>query len=344
MDGIIGRGNAVIGDSNMDKIRLGLIGLGYIGKVHLRNCLKLKSGKLIAVADTSKRALNLARRMGIKKVYTDYRSLLSDDSVNAVIIALPTYLHAQCVKTAAEAKKHIFLEKPLARHFQEGRDVLRTASDNGVKMMVGYNFRFARPFQDLKERIEKGELGEIQMAYAVNLGPGPFITRTEDYMPHPVPGWWFEKSLSGGGVLMDLGCHMINLLRWYLGEVTTAKASLGNRFGLDLEDHATCMLQFKTAGKAVINVGWFSQEQQTKVELYGTVGHDFAIHQAPGKVKTAIQLMMRRTPDFYFPHATEIQYFVKCLREDSEPSPSGEDALRDLEVIEKLYKNQIHGE
>ena len=325
----------------MDKVKMGLIGLGYIGKTHLRNCLKLKSAKLVAVSDISKKALNLAKRMGVKKTFRNYQQLLNDNSIEAVIIALPTHLHAPCVKEAAKAGKDMFLEKPLARDVTEGKEILSTARKNGIKLMVGYPFRFSSPFQALKEKIESGELGEIQIAYATNIGSGPFFHRAESNIPRPVPSWWFKKELTGGGALMDLGCHMINLVRWYFGEVSNVKSYMGYRFNLDFEDHATCILRFQSGQIAIVNAGWFSQQTQIKVELLGTVAHASATHTPPSKIKTVIQLMTGRTADFYIPWLRELSYFTECLRQDLSPSPSAEDALKDLEAISLAYKNQI---
>ena len=322
-------------------MKLGLIGLGYIGKVHLRNCLKLKSARLVAVSDISKKALNLAKKTGIKKTYKDYQQLLNDDSIEAVIIALPSHLHATCAKESAEAGKHVFLEKPLARNLAEGKDILSAARKNGIKLMVGYPFRFSSLFQALKEKIQSGELGEVQIAYATNIGSGPFFHRAENDIPRPVPAWWFKKELTGGGALIDVGSHMINLVRWYFGEVSNVKSYLGYRFNLDFEDHATCILKFKSGQIAIVNAGWFSQQTQIKVELLGTVGHVSATYNPPSKIKTAIQLMTGRTPTFYIPYLRELSHFIRCLKQDLPPSPSAEDALKDLETISLAYKNQI---
>jgi len=86
----------------MEKINLGVIGLGFIGKVHLRNCLNLKSVRVVATADTSKKALNYAKAFGVKKLFTDYRELLKLKDLDAVIISLPTHLHAECAISAMD--------------------------------------------------------------------------------------------------------------------------------------------------------------------------------------------------------------------------------------------------
>ena len=326
----------------MREVGLGLIGVGYMGKTHLRDCFNLKYAKLVAVSDISKKARNFAKRMRVKKIFREYQQLLRDSSVDAVIIALPTHLHASCVQEASEAGKDIFLEKPLARNVTEGKEIVSTVNRNGVNLMVGYHLRFCSSFRVLKEKMHSGILGEVQSGYASAIGPGPFFHRAEGQIPRPVPSWWWEKQLTGGGALLDQGSHLINLVRWYFGKVADIKSYLGYRFNLDIEDHATCLIKFATGQIFIINVGWFSAEGQINVELFGTVRHASAHHMPSNKIVTAIQLMTKRiTPKFNLPYLNELQHFVDCVTHDLPPSTSSYDALKDLEIISLAYKNAI---
>jgi predicted dehydrogenase len=325
----------------MKKINLGLIGLGYIGKVHLKNCLKLEKAKLVAVSDISKKALKLARKTGVKQTFTDYHLLLKNPDIDAIVISLPTHLHADCAISAAEEGKHVFLEKPLARNPKEGRRIISAAKKNDVELMVGYPFRFASAFQSLKAKLESGVLGEVQIAHAINISTGPFFHRGQSGIPRPVPKWWFKKELTGGGALVDLGSHMINLTRWFFGEVSNIKAYLEYRFNFDFEDHAICVAKFSSGTTAIINVGWGSQVLTLGVELFGTVAHASAYHSAPSRILTAIQLLLGKTTKFHIPHQSELQHFLYCIKEGLQPSPSGDDALKDLEAIKQAYENQI---
>jgi len=327
----------------MGKINLGVIGLGFIGKVHLMNCLNLKSVRVVAAADTSKKALNYAKSFGVKQLFTDYHELLKLKDLDAVIISLPTPLHADCAISAIEEGKHVFLEKPLARNVKEGREIVSAARKSGVKFMVGYPFRFAPEFVDLKGQVESGILGDVQIAHAVDIAAGPFFHRAESTTPRPVPEWWLNKELTGGGALIDLGCHMINLLRWYLGEVANVKTRLGYRFNFDFEDHVTCIMDFGCGASAVVNVGWFSQSAAVGIELFGTMSHARAYFSPSSKVVTAIKLILGKTPKFFVPYLNEISHFVNHVKNDGsgENQLSGEEALKDLEVITKAYRNQI---
>jgi predicted dehydrogenase len=211
----------------MREIKLGLIGLGYIGKTHLYNCLRLDGAKLVALADISKGAQNKAKQLGIKYIYDDYKKMLENPEVDGVIIALPTHLHANCAIAAAEYHKDILVEKPLARNIAEAHEILSKAQTNKIKVMVGHPLRFSPPFISLKTRIDDFEFGDIQVAYATDVNSGPFIHRAETGAPVPVPDWWWKTEYTGGGALIDLGSHMINLAQWYFGDVVSARSLLG---------------------------------------------------------------------------------------------------------------------
>jgi UDP-N-acetylglucosamine 3-dehydrogenase len=325
----------------MKKTNIGIIGLGGIGKTHLMNCLKIENIQLTAVADISKSSLNRAKNLGVQNIYQDYNELLKNPDVEAVIIALPNHLHAVSAQAAAEKGKHILLEKPIARNTVEGKTILAAAQSHNVKLMIGHPDRFVAENQALKERIEKGELGEIQIAQATNIGSGPFTHRIGVDAPIPVPDWWWNKQLTGGGALIDLGSHKINLLRWFFGDVVSVKGYFGYRYNLDLEDHAVCVLKFAQGTVGVVNVGWFSQQSMDKLDVYGTIGYASAGRKLQGKVKTGLQLMLRQTTSYMRSHLTELEYFVDCIQKDQQPqNTSGQEALKDLEVIEHAYANQ----
>jgi myo-inositol 2-dehydrogenase / D-chiro-inositol 1-dehydrogenase len=322
-------------------IGLGIIGLGYIGQLHLKHSLQLEGVSVAAVSDISKKALKHAKEAGAKAAYTDYNDLLGDPDVDAVVIALPTHLHLECARRAAEEKKHIFLEKPLSRNVEEGKEIVTSAERNRVKLMIGYPLRFNMPFVELKEKIVSRTLGDVEMAYATYVSSGPFFHRADGYAPVPVPDWWFNRKLTGGGVLVDLGSHMINLLRWYFGEIADIKGQFGFRFNLDLEDEATCIIKFESGTLGVLNVGWFSQSYKLKVDCAGTVAHAEAQNRVGSPLATVAQMFTLGTSSFHLPHLRELQYFVDCVNRDRNPSPSGLDGLKDLEAIFLAYNNTI---
>ena len=321
-------------------VGLGVIGLGSMGKIHFQHAHRLQGARLVAVSDLSKKALSEAREKRVKNIYSDYEGLLRNEDVDAVVIALPTHLHFQCAKSAAEAGKDIFLEKPLARNVEEAKNLVSVVQKSSVKLMVGYPLMFNQTFRAMKEKIRNGELGDVEIAYATNIGPGPFASRVDTHLPMPVPEWWFSRELAGGGVLMDLGCHMISLLRWYFGDIRQATSRLEHRFNLDIEDGALCFIKFLSGTRAIINVGWFSQAYLLRVELSGTVSHVVAQDAPSNPFSSMLYHLTRGTSRFMWSYYVELQYFVDCLIQDQHPLSSAEDGLKDIEAISLAYKNQ----
>lgn len=323
-------------------VKLGIIGLGYIGQIHHQHSLKIPNAEVVAVADVSTKALNKAKKSGVKKTFTKYEELLKDTEIDAAIISLPTYLHLESAIQAAEAGKNIFLEKPMARTVKEAKEILSAVQKNSVKLMMGYPLRFSKELCSVKDKIDQGLIGDVENVLATFVSSGPFFHRAEGYAPVPVPTWWWNKDLTGGGVLIDVGSHIINLLRWYFGEIADIRSYLGYRFNMDFEDSAVCLAKFESGPVAVIDVGWFSQGYTLKIDFLGSIATTSAEHSPSNKFLTAIQMLATGRSKFYQPHFDELQYFLNCLISDLSPSPSGQDGLKDLEAISQAYNNQIH--
>jgi predicted dehydrogenase len=326
----------------MRTVKLGIIGLGYIGQIHLRNSLKIPNAEVLAVADVSEKVLRKAKSVGVKKTFTSYESLLKDHEIDAVIIGLPTHLHLKCTTMAAEEGKDVFLEKPMARTVKEAKEIVSIAQKNSIRLMMGYHMRFNQQFANLREKMHEGLIGDVQNANATFISSGPFFHRAEGHVPVPVPDWWFNKELTGGGVLVDLGCHMINLLRWYFGEITDIRGYFGHRFNMDFEDSALCLTKFNSGTVAIINVGWFSQEYLLKIDFLGSVKNVSERHQPPNLIKAAVQMLATGNSKFYQAHHDELVHFLSCIINDLPPKSSAQDGLRDLEAIDLAYKNQIY--
>jgi len=326
-------------------INLGLIGMGDVGKIHFYNSLHLENARLVAVADISRRARRLAKSYGVKEAYDDYQKLLENRNIDCVIIALPNFLHAECATMAAEFGKHMLIEKPLARDIEEGKQIVAKARKSGVQTMVGYPLRFSQ-LARLKEEISSGRLGDITSALATHISYGPFYHRATSSakgtsVPIPVPSWRFQVDLMGGGALIDLGSHMINLLRWFFGDgISSAKAVLGHRFNMPFEDQAYCFLRFKQGTVAILNVSWCSVKPVTRVELFGIADTVSMAMEHKHKFSARNILPLRKSVAESSPWYKELDYFVDCVVDDLEIPLSAEDGLKDLEIISLAYRNQ----
>jgi predicted dehydrogenase len=324
----------------LNSIKLGLIGLGSIGKIHLRNSQKLTNSKIISVSDISEQAHKFSKEMGVPNFYKDYKEMLKQSELDAVIVSLPNYLHEQCIDDICDSGKNILMEKPLARNPSEGRSIVDKVRRHNLKIMVGYPLRFIPYLLDAKNEIDSGDLGFIENLHAVRVGSGPYSHRTEDGYPTRVPEWWFSKEKTGGGALLDIGCHMINLLRFYFGDVKKIYGFFGYKYGLDVEDQALCMIEFNNGTKGTLTLNWTSRMDLLKIDLYGTVANKMIYKKPQSKPVTALKLLLNPSESMY-PMLREIEYFSECIMNDVDPEPSGEDGLKDLLAIESAYKNVI---
>ena len=186
-------------------VRLGVLGAGIIAKSFMEAAPDVADLEVAVICDVAVDAARaLAEPHQIDWV-TDYRSVLQDDSIQAVYIALPHHLHEEATIAAAEAGKHILLEKPMANSLQEADRMLAAQREAGVKLMIGFTHRFHSELETAKRLIDAGELGKLTLAIDVMTTGGV------------IPGWFWQQSEAGGGVLHVNGAHSFDRLRWLMG-------------------------------------------------------------------------------------------------------------------------------
>jgi len=348
----------------MKKIDIGVIGLGNMGYLHLINCLHMKNDvNVVAVSDKSKRALKKAANLGIKNGYEDYQELISKQSkdLDAVLISLPNFLHFDCMKLALENGIDIFIEKPIAMSSDECRTIVKLVEKSGRKLMPGHSMRFIPAIEKMKETVDKGMLGDLKIITIESIQNGPL---SHGVVPKPIPDWWFDPKKVGGGVLLDLGYHLIDLFRYFSGESEVKFASLDYNYSLPVEDGATVILKSEASStRGVINVGWFEKTIFPRFN-FRMIAHGSAdfisteqlIPRNPYShaIKEGIKNSLRRISGkkihplsytYYFEsHYKELLYFINCMQNDVVPSISAVDGLKTLEIIDKAYsyaKNRI---
>ena len=252
------------------KARIGLIGCGWMGQHHGSNVIKNLKAELVAVADqNTEKAENFLKDNGVKvDVYGDYEKLLARDDIDAVIIASPNSQHAEHAVAAAQAGKHIYLEKPMAITLEDCRKIVDTVEEYGVKCEMGYHRRFNPISQYSKGLLQEGKLGDLVL---VEL----------DYIHH-VPGdwdiweWASKKELAGTAIHGGTG-HNIDLLRYFCGEVEEVNCikdvRMPRKVQLETEDIAVLNLRFenRAIGKAILFIGPICPFTFT-LRLYGTRG------------------------------------------------------------------------
>ena len=188
-------------------LRIGVIGTGFAGSTHARACIGLPGVQLTAIAAaTVAEAEPLATELGAR-VAPDAAALCASEDVDLVVVASPTYLHAEHVIAAASARKHVFCEKPVARTLEDARAMVRACDDADVRLAIGHVVRFFPEYRRAKELLDAGVLGRAAVA-----------TLTRGTLPVGAARAWYLDPAKSGGVVLDLMLHDLDVLRWWFGE------------------------------------------------------------------------------------------------------------------------------
>jgi len=335
-------------------INVGVVGLGRMGMLHLMNCSKIANVKVVAAADSSKKALNKAKSLGVPNVYEDYHELYRHSSdLDAVVLSLPNFLHFESIQLALESGFNVFAEKPMARNVKECSEIVRLVEKSGRKLMVGHVMRFLRAIEVMKKNLDDGLIGDLAVATIEEVINGPF---SHPRVPSPVSDWWFDPEKSGGGVLLDLGYHMIDLFRFFAGDSEVVFSNLGYKFNLLVEDSAILILRSVSSAKGIINVGWYQQtifpKYNFRAILHGTAGYVSSEDLVPRNlysyaIKEGTKNLLRRIAGkkihylsytyYYEPFYKELVHFFNCIKNDSEPLVSAIDGLKTVKLVQTAY-------
>jgi predicted dehydrogenase len=336
-------------------IRVGVIGLGRMGMLHLMSCLKIDGVQVVGVADASKKGRAKAKALGIDRTYEDYHDLLNHPSeMDAVILSLPNFMHFESVKLALEGGLNVFAEKPLAPTVAECSEIVRLAGKSGRKVMVGHVMRFEKAMEIMKKKLEEGYVGDLEVATIEEIINGPFA---HPKVPAPVSDWWFDPKKSGGGALLDVGYHMLDLYRFFAGDSEVTYSYLNYRLNLPVEDGAIILLQSNgSCTKGIVNVGWYQQTVFPKYNfrtlLHGTAGYLSSDDLIPKNlythaVKEGLKNILRRVVGrkvrylsytyHYEAFYKELVHFFDCVQRDLEPAVTAVDGLKVIELVQACY-------
>jgi predicted dehydrogenase len=248
-----------------DKLRFGLIGCGGIGAIRASALRRTPAADLVMVADAdAARARAVAQQSGCEFT-EEWRTLLERADIDAVVISTPPQLHTDMCIAALQAGKHVLCEKPLARNAMECQAILETAATVERVVATGFNYRFYPSMQKARELLDSGVIGELD-----------HIRSYAGYsaVDHNPP-WVHDGDVMGGGALRDNGIHLIDLTRWFLGEVVEVRgattAAVWNFAGC--EDNGFALLTGKSGRVASLQASWTEwRGYKFLIELYGTHG------------------------------------------------------------------------
>ncbi|MFY9234493.1 MAG: Gfo/Idh/MocA family oxidoreductase [Fimbriimonadaceae bacterium] len=347
----------------MTKLKIGIIGSGGIAQsCHMPGYASVPDKcEMVAVCDINPDvAREAADKFGISHICTDYRELLGNPEIDAVSVATPNKFHLQPTVDALRAGKHVLCEKPLAMNADEGREMCRAAKETGKILQVALQQRFSGPMRYMKAFIDAGEMGDIYYARAWAL------------RRRGVPGWgvFTDKEKQGGGPLIDIGVHILDMTLHLMGYPKPISASgmtwdmlgknpeLHNNWGdydrskFTVEDYAAAFIRFE-GGRAVTLESSFMgniEGDPFRTHLMGTkagatvkISGDDAVRIYTEKHRQVYDIIPINVPRVESSHTAEVQAFVDAILE-GKPSPvPGEQGLILNAIFDSIYKSSESG-
>jgi predicted dehydrogenase len=341
----------------MGDVRVGIIGLGGIAQVaHIPGYRS--AGVRISAVSTPNPAV--AERFGREldaAWSTDYRELLARDDIDAVSVCVPTYLHAEVTMAALRAGKHVLCEKPPGVNAAEARAMAAAARESARLLMYAFSARYRSGNLKLKEWVEKGELGEV---YAARAG---WLRRRGN-----PAGWFTDKERAGGGPLIDLGIHGLDLAWWLMGRPEPVAVNgvtyykFGNYAGADaatpdpvmqlhlkekaksaynVEDSAFAFIRFAGGAHLTLETAWAlnCRQESRYVLLYGARG---GASMNPLELYTDLHGTLAdvkpEVPENN-PYHEETRHFAACIRGEEQPVSPAEDGVTVMAMVEAVYES-----
>ena len=304
-----------------------------MGGSHARSLASLDEVDLVWLVDVDlPRAEALAAEIG-GKATASMEEAFSDPSIDAVLVALPTFLHREAVVLAAKHGKHVFSEKPIARTAEDGRIMIEACREAGVTFMVGHVVRFYHEYSSIKKELDAGTLGQVATVRSYRISPPVMQSRP-----------WFADLEKSGGLVLDLLIHELDTLRWYFGEPKRIFAhGLSYSPIQKKRDFVTVSLRFHSGVIAHVEASWAHATFRTGIEVAGQKG---LINYSSDDSSTLrlertkdieldkgrIPAIVHMRPSNHRPHLIEVQHFAQCLKSGEPVLVNGEEGLKALEM------------
>lgn len=324
-----------------EKLKLGVIGCGRIAQAHLEaiNCLS-KDVDLIALADIDKkRAEDYAKRFGAKKYYLDYKQLINDPQIDAVIIALPHHLHCQVGLESARVGKHILVEKPMALNVEEADKMITAAEKNKIILMVGQSRRFSDAVIESYRRVDEiGKLLRIIITFLV-------------HFPKPPTNWWKSSEKAGGLIVPLQGTHSIDFILWFFKKlpVTVYATGYSKNPLWEGEDETDITMTFSEKETASVHLSLNTSPSIHEILIIGDKGtmrlYEYSTNSPFGfgnKLEINGNLIMDREqiPTNY---TIQLKEFIYAIKEKRIPLASGKEVRKVIQIMSAVQESIATG-
>jgi predicted dehydrogenase len=330
-----------------DKVRVGVVGLGYWGPNLARNFDRLADAELAYCCDLDEKNLAKARALYPHAVVTnDLKRMLRDDSVDAVVVATSVPTHYELGRRVLDAGKHAFIEKPVALKAADAEDLLATAEAKGVKLMVGHLLEYHPAVAKMKELVDAGDLGRVFYVYANRLNLG--------------------KVRQDENALWSLGPHDISVINYLTGEEPQEVSARGECYLQDeVEDVVFGYIRYPSGMVGHLHVSWLDPHKSRKITVVGekkmvvfddmesdrkVTVYDKGATTTRTQFDTYGEFVTLHFGDIHIPKIgndeplrLETQHFVDCIVNDETPRSDGRDALNVVRVLEAMEKSLREG-
>ncbi|MCC6277756.1 MAG: Gfo/Idh/MocA family oxidoreductase [Oligoflexia bacterium] len=328
-------------------IRIGITGFGKMGLLHTAILNGFEDSKVVAVSDPSPMITKVLSNLNPNiHAYEDLSEMLEKEPLDAVVIASPVSFHESAALACIEKGIPFFMEKPLVAHLQQGKNICAALEKKPTPHMIGFMCRYIEAFQKGQEVVLSKALGRLHRVSA-----SIYVAQ----LFNKGVGWRYDRKVSGGGVLLSQGSHVLDLLTWYFGKITRVNAEVTSLYSSEIEDAAHVMLEFQSGLRGVLDCCWskrFHRTPETRIEVAGdngtlTVTDDgislYLDESASGYQKGWTNLT---APELYQgvevdvgggQYTRELRDFLNILK-TGKPSPiTAQQALHVQHVIEAAY-------
>lgn len=340
----------------MDRVRCAVIGLG-MGRAHVKGYQSHPKAEVVAVADLDeKRLAAAADELKVPARYTDALRMLREVKPDVVSVAVPNKFHKPLTIAALGAGCHVLCEKPMAMNAREAEAMLRAAKEAGRRLMINFSFRFTEQAFALKRQVEAGALGRI------------YFGRSVWHRRRGIPGfgkWFGQKALSGGGPLIDLGVHRLDLALWLMGypepewvfgttyDPIASRLAKERGAAYDVEDLAAAMIRFRDGATLILEASWASNQKENEfmeTRLYGTEGglihrnvdEGYRFEAEVFVERAGCPFDMRLHPPV--PGAASSYYhFIEAIVTDAPHIATGEEGLTVMRLLDAIYRSAEKG-
>ncbi|MBT8235818.1 MAG: Gfo/Idh/MocA family oxidoreductase [Bacteroidia bacterium] len=332
------------------KVGIGLVGSQFISTIHAEALKSVADAEILAVmSPTAGNAEAFAKEHNIPDYFTELDSMMAMDAIDLIVIGAPNNTHCDITLKAAEAGKHIVVEKPLCMNLAEADLMIDACKKAKVKLMYAEELCFTPKYVRLKGLLDEGALGR------------PVLLKQSEKHDGPHADHFWDVERSGGGVTMDMGCHAIQFFRWLNGNnpIKSVYAQMATSVHTDKtegDDNAIIILEFENGVLAMAEESWTKLGgmddraeihgsegvayadvlQGNSIQTYSTKGVGYAVEKAGTTVGWSYT-MYEEIWNYGFPQ--EFEHFVDCVKNDKEPLVTGEDGRAVLEVIYAAYES-----